>query len=169
MTTERHVAHLNWGILRADWDDPLVAPFADAVERVNARASAAPGFVWRHGDDAPEDFGALSQDPRLAATLSVWESATHLRAFVMRSVHGAFLRRRAEWFVPQPGPTYVIWPIAAGHRPAVAEAAERLDRLARRGPGSDAHDFAWLDESGRAAFPHGAGAGRARDRDVADA
>lgn len=139
-----HVAHLNWGILRGDWDDPVVAGFVDAAPTVNRLAVNSPGFVWRYGADGPEDFSVLSDDPRLAATLSVWTDAAALRSFVTRTLHGAFLARRAEWFVPQAGPTYVVWPIAAGHRPGPDEACAQLRRLAAQGPSAEAYDFAWL-------------------------
>ncbi|MBM9594107.1 DUF3291 domain-containing protein [Roseitranquillus sediminis] len=142
MKAARHIAHLNWGLLRADWDDPLVAPFVRAVDAVNAAAARAPGFVWRLPDE-DGDWSPLGDSPRLAATLSVWKSAESLEAFVTRAVHGAFLSRRAEWFVPLDVPTYVIWPVAPGHRPTPAEGKARLDRLAADGAGPEDFDFAW--------------------------
>ena len=45
-SSETHIAQMNWGILKADWDDPAVAEFADNIDRVNAVAMRAPGFVW---------------------------------------------------------------------------------------------------------------------------
>ena len=36
-----HVAQMNWGVLRADWEDPAVAEFVDNLDRVNAVAD-----VW---------------------------------------------------------------------------------------------------------------------------
>lgn len=147
--TGMHVAQLNWAVLRADWEDPLVAGFVDNLDRVNSVAERSPGFVWRMSDEdmeaaqlSPEDvFGG---NPRLASTMSVWESPEALDDFVHKTVHGAFLKRRAEWFEPIEGPTYVIWPVPAGHRPTLAEAKARLDRLAAEGPGPEAYDFPYL-------------------------
>ena len=42
-----HVAHMNYAILRHDWEDPRVAGFVDNLELVNAVAARSPGFVWR--------------------------------------------------------------------------------------------------------------------------
>ena len=144
-----HVAQMNWGVLRADWEDPAVAGFVDNLGRVNEVAERSEGFVWRMGDadmetaqmNPDEIFGA---NPRLASTMSVWESAEALEHFVHKTIHGGFLKRRAEWFEHQDAPTYVIWPIPAGHRPTLAEAKARLDRLAAEGPGPEAYDFAYL-------------------------
>ena len=45
------LAQINIGRLVAPEGDPLVQPFFDALERVNAIAEASPGFVWRLADD----------------------------------------------------------------------------------------------------------------------
>src|SRR5919108_4052308 len=42
-----HVAQVNIGRLRAPVDDPLVADFVAGLDRINALADGAPGFVWR--------------------------------------------------------------------------------------------------------------------------
>ena len=48
-----HIAHFSWGTLRAPVDDLQITAFAEAVPRVNSRAEASPGFVWRFGDERP--------------------------------------------------------------------------------------------------------------------
>jgi hypothetical protein len=48
----RHIAHFNWATLVADLDDRRVAPFVNAVPKVNAIAERSPGFVWRSGEEA---------------------------------------------------------------------------------------------------------------------
>lgn len=145
-----HVGHLNIIRFRYDWDAPELAEFVAAIETVNAVADRAPGFVWRMKDedaganpdnDANRVFGVAE---RFGATLSVWESAEVLEAFTHRTLHNTYLKRRSEWMLPQPGPSYVIWPIAAGHIPTMAEARGRLERLAVQGPSDDAYDFAYL-------------------------
>lgn len=47
-----HLAHFNWATLKAPVGDPRVAPFVDAVPKVNALAERSPGFVWRSGEEA---------------------------------------------------------------------------------------------------------------------
>ena len=70
--------------------------------------------------------------------LSVWESYDALHAFVYRSPHGAYLRRRACWFEPTRQPSTVLWWVEAGERPTVDEALRRLNLLQARGPSPQA-------------------------------
>ena len=144
------VAHLNWGTLVAPWEDPAVAEFVNNVGRVNDAAERSPGFVWRKPNDemdaeynALEGLGPLD---RLAATLSVWESAADLDTFVMRTIHGRFLARRENWFEPSNGPSHVVWPIEDRHRPTLNEARARVDRMIANGPTQDAYNLAWWRE-----------------------
>ena len=108
-------------------------------------AESAPGFIWRWADDGGQVAGGaydgIAGDPFLAASLSVWSDVGALRDYVYRSLHGDFFRRRAAWFTPMPGPTYVLWPCAATDRPTVAEGLARLDRLRQDGPGPQVQDF----------------------------
>lgn len=147
---QHHIAHLNWAYLAAPWGDPAVAGFTDNLARVNATAERMPGFVARPALSEQQIHRVLfarrgTFDPaREAATLSVWESAEELETFVYQTVHGGFVTRRAEWFVPVPGPAYVIWPIEAGHVPTLREADAALARLETEGAGPSAFDFKWL-------------------------
>ena len=54
------------------------------------------------------------------------------------------MARAGEWQLPQDAVTYVIWPIAKGHRPTLREARDRMDRLLAQGPTPDAYDFPYL-------------------------
>lgn len=149
----QHIAHLNWGYLRAPWGDPAVAGFVDNVDMVNAAAARSDGFVAR--PDSPDDAilglvrvkgheGPPDAD-RVAATLSVWETPQALWAFVYKTVHGRFVSNRSSWFVPQgDGAAYVIWPIEAGSTPDIREGVRRIGQLAARGPSADAYDFDWM-------------------------
>lgn len=140
------LASFNIGVLRYDWDDPRVADFAENIDRVNNIAKRSPGFVWMLDDDAmdaaqndPE--GLLGGNPRTASTLSVWEDADSLGRFVWTTVHRAFYARRDEWYGPDQGPRLVLWRVAEGHRPTIAEAMDRLQHIDRHGP--SAHAFGW--------------------------
>ena len=129
-----HLAELNFGILRHDWDDPRVADFADALAAVNAIAHRSPGFVWQLDPDAMEAAqtdaeGPLGGNPRMASTLSVWTDPASLWAFVDRSVHGRYLRRAAEWFEPGQSGHLVLWWIDEGRRPTLAEGMARFRHL----------------------------------------
>ncbi len=140
------IAHYNVARLKELPGHPAVAEFIDNAPRVNAVAERSPGFVWRLDDNSAtvtgsDTFQALAGDPYLAISLSVWENTELLMKFVKKTVHGAFLRRRAEWFHPWDGPNYVLWPIAVGHTPEVREGEQRLKQLAHQGASNDAFDF----------------------------
>ena len=99
MTDSWHLAQLNIARPRAPLDDPIMAEFMANLERINALGDASPGFVWRLQDDSG-NATALEQPfgPEMIVNMTVWESIEALRAFVFRSEHTGFLRRRAEWF-----------------------------------------------------------------------
>ena len=144
-----HIAQMNWGILRADWDDPSVAEFVENLDRVNRIAMRSPGFVWmmpeEEMDAAQNDAeGVFGGNPRTASTLSVWETPQALDHFVHNTVHASFMARSEEWQVPQKARQYVIWPTLAGHRPTLKEAKVRLDGLSANGPSPEAYDFPYL-------------------------
>lgn len=152
------LAEFNRGILRHDWDDRRVADFVRSLDRVNGLAQRAPGFVWMLGEAEMERAqldadSPLDAHPRLASTLSVWTDAQTLYDFAFRTVHRRFFDRGPEWFLPSQGPRLVMWYVAEGHRPDVAEAAERLSWLEDRGETPDAFGWTWLRGQGALAEP----------------
>jgi hypothetical protein len=94
--------------------------------------------VWRlQAEDGNATSIRISDDPRLAINLTVWESLDALNEFVFRTDHVVFLRRRAEWFERE-HTAVALWWVPAGHVPDVAEAMDRLARLEADGPTADA-------------------------------
>jgi putative acetyltransferase len=71
----------------------------------------------------------------------VWTSRETLSAFVYRSEHTPFLRRRREWFTPADGAAVGLWTVPAGHSPSLGEARARLDHLTTFGPTPYCHGF----------------------------
>jgi len=145
---EGPVAHLNILKFLYDWDDPRLGDFRRALDTVNAVAERSTGFIWRlpEDDPAPENdiarvFGTAD---RLGATLSVWASPWTLDQFTHNSLHGVYLKRRAEWAEAIGMPTYVIWPVSEGHRPTLEEGRDKLAMLTSDGSGPFAFDFAWF-------------------------
>jgi hypothetical protein len=108
-----HLAQLNIGRIRYEIDDPRMADFANNLALVNGLAERTPGFVW---------FEALER-------------------FVYQTLHKRFYGRRAEWFEHFEGAYFVMWWVAAGHRPSVEEAVARLDHLKQHGPSDHAFDW----------------------------
>lgn len=140
--TDFHIAQFNIARARAAMDDPLMAGFMARLDAINAVADASPGFVWRLQDDTG-NATALSayDDPRIIVNLSVWRSLEDPRAFVYRSAHAPVMAQRRGWFEPFGGPFMVLWWVAAGSVPDVAEAKARLATLAAAGPTADAFTF----------------------------
>ena len=91
-----HLAQINIGRLRAAVDDPMIADFVANLDRINAIADTAPGFVWRlvgEGNNAT-DIQPRPDDPLFAVNMSVWTGLDALAAFVYRTAHVEIMRRR---------------------------------------------------------------------------
>ena len=137
-----HLAQINIGKLVAPQGDLRVQPFFDALDRVNALADAAPGFVWRLQDESGNAMGiSYSPDPLLAVNMSVWQDADALFDFVYRSSHTPVLARRRDYFQKFDGAYQALWWVAAGHIPTVNEGLSRLWLLDRFGPCPQAFTF----------------------------
>lgn len=152
-----HLAQVNIGRLVAPEGDPRVAPFFEALDRINALAEASPGFVWRLKDEAGNATGIrYAPDPLLAINLSVWTDADALFAFVYRSAHTPVMARRREFFTRFDGAYQALWWVPAGTTPSVNDALSRLWLLDRFGPCPEAFTF-------KARFPEPGVAGPPED------
>jgi hypothetical protein len=140
-----HLAQLNVGRLVADTDDPRVAEFMAALDRVNELGKRMPGFVWMMEGSGEPGTGntdaRIGGDPRFIANLTVWESVEALETFVWGTIHKRFYERRAEWFEVLGDMHFVMWWVKPGHRPTLAEGLARLDHL--RAEGDADHAFGW--------------------------
>ncbi|MGH6947278.1 MAG: DUF3291 domain-containing protein [Kiloniellales bacterium] len=151
-----HLAQLNVARALAPLDDPKLADFMAALDRINALADAAPGFVWRlQGDSGNATDIRHDQDPNLLVNLSVWEGSEPLFDYVYKSAHSAVMARRREWFEKRAGPHLVLWWLPAGALPSVNEAMARLARLAAEGPTPAAFTFKQRFAPPAAAMPAG--------------
>lgn len=158
-----HLAQINIGTMVAPTDDPRVAEFMGALDRINALADAAPGFVWRLQTEAGNATAIqIFPNPLELVNLSVWTSLDDLRRYVYHSDHVGFLRRRTEWFEAE-AKRVALWWVAAGTIPTLAQAVGRVRFLERYGPSPWAFSFARpepplvmettsLDDSGTAAL-----------------
>ncbi len=140
-----HLAQLNIARLKHPIDDSRIADFVANLERINGLAERSPGFVWRLKDESGNatDIGGFD-DPSLIVNLTVWETPGHLEKFVWQTVHQRIYNRKSEWFSPEPEATFVMWWIAESHRPDIAEARERLERLRAHGDTNEAFGWAYL-------------------------
>jgi hypothetical protein len=133
-----HLAEINIARLSHSIDHPLVAEFADNIDRINALAERADGFVWRN---VAETSGPIEGDDRMIATLSVWETAEQLDRFVFGTVHRRFFERRHAWFDVLDRMGVAMWWVRPGTRPTLAAALKRLAHLDTHGPSETA--FGW--------------------------
>lgn len=137
-----HLAELNVGRLIAPVDDPRVAEFIGALDRINGLGKRMPGFVWiMEGEGAGNTDAAIDGDAQYVPNLTVWEDIASLEHFVWNTVHKQFYDRRAEWFEVLGAMHFVMWWVPEGHRPTLNEALDRLDHL--RAHGDTDHAFGW--------------------------
>lgn len=156
-TDEWRLAQINVGRLVAPKGDPRVAPFFDALDRINALADRSPGFVWRLQSEAGNatDLQTTS-DPLFLVNISLWSDAQALFDFVYRSAHTPEMARRQQFFDRFEGAYQALWWVPAGHIPSIDEGLSRLWRLDRYGATQEAFTF-------KARFPAPGHSGRPID------
>jgi hypothetical protein len=146
-----HLAELNVGRLLAPTDDPRVAEFMGALDRVNGLGKQMPGFVWMmegSGEPGTGNTGSkIGRDPQMITNLTVWESVATLEHFVWNTVHRTFYERRQEWFQVLGKMHFVIWWVPVGQRPTLEEALERLEQREANGDSDAAFGWAYLKEA----------------------
>lgn len=147
----KHLAELNIGRLVADTDDPRVAEFMAALDRINGMGKRMPGFVWMMEGSGEPGTGntetKIDGAPRFVANLTVWESVETLENFVWNTVHRQFYERRKDWFEVLGEMHFVMWWVPAGHKPTLDEALERLELRKARGDTEEAFGWEWLAEA----------------------
>ena len=155
MTEGWHLAQVNIGRLAAPADDPQVAGFFAALDRINALAEASPGFVWRlTGEGNSATDLQPTPDPRVIVNMSVWSDPESLFEFVYRSAHTPVMAQRRGWFDRFDGAFQALWWIPAGSLPTVDDALARLWLLDRFGPSDRAFTFkARYPRTGSAGLP----------------
>ena len=148
-----NLAELNIGRLAAPTDDPLVAEFMGALDKVNGIGKRMPGFVWMmEGSGEPGTGNTennIGDDPQFVANLTVWEDADSLRNFVWNTVHKQFYDRREEWFEVMGEQHFVMWWVPEGHEPTLEEALERLEARKARGDSEAAFGWDHLEDAAR--------------------
>lgn len=139
--SNRELAQINIGRMVAPIDSPVVAGFVDNLERINALADSAPGFVWRLQSDAGDATEFRIFDEDTLVNMSVWKDVESLHHFVYRTAHVEIMRRRKEWFELMRDAYQTLWWVPQGHKPSLQEAGQRLELLRQHGPSPDAFTF----------------------------
>ena len=136
-----HLAQLNIARMKHALDDPEMKDFVDNLDRINALAEQAPGFVWRL---QTEDGDATSVDfygPDVLINMSVWADVESLHRYVYRTAHAEVMSRRKQWFDRLRKAYTVLWWIPQGSLPTLQQANEKLQFLRQQGPGPEAFTF----------------------------
>jgi Domain of unknown function (DUF3291) len=135
------LAQLNIALLKAPLGSPELADFVANLDRINALAEAAPGFVWRLQTEEGDATALRPLGDNVLVNMSVWQDVESLNRYVYKSAHVEVMRRRKEWFERSSAAYLVLWWVPRGHRPTIEEANERLALLRAHGPAPRAFDF----------------------------
>jgi len=136
------MAQANIAWMHGALHEPVMSGLASRVDEIYRLAEASPGFVWRLPDSEAThnalspfetDFPGFHRD-RFFYNMSVWESLEDLRNYTLYSAHAELLNERHQWVDSIVGASVALWWVPAGHRPDIAESAERLRSVRDRGP-----------------------------------
>ena len=148
------LAEVNVARLKAPPGDARVAPFIDALDRINAVAERIEGFVWRHVDGTGNATDTrVAPDPLVIYNASTWEGVEALERFVWGTVHARFYERRAEWFDALGSVHFAMWWVPPGTKPTPDDATARLAHLGANGPSERA--FGWREAPGATSWRQG--------------
>jgi len=136
-----HLAQVNVARMRANAADSLMSDFRSRIDEMNSLAEGSRGFVWRlRGSEIrPEELLVFEKysppfnPERFFYNMSVWENADDLKRYVFNSTHVEMIRGKSRWMDHFDGVSLALWWIPAGHRPTVAESAERLLAVREKG------------------------------------
>ena len=135
------LAQLNIAKMKYSIASDEMTDFVDNLENINALAERSPGFVWRlqteEGDATSIDFFG----PDVLVKMSIWADIESLHSYVYKTAHAKIMSRRKEWFHRVDEAYTVLWWIAEGQIPTLAEAGEKLEQLKSAGHGPLAFSF----------------------------
>ncbi|MCJ8319632.1 MAG: DUF3291 domain-containing protein [Colwellia sp.] len=137
-----YLAQLNIAQTLAPIEDVLMKEFVDNLEPINQLAEQSQGFIWRLQDEAGDATHIrIFDDPSIIANMSVWQDVESLKAFIFKTHHINFLKRKREWFEKMPEENHVMWWVEEGHTPTLEEAKERLIHLRQHADSPFAFSF----------------------------
>ena len=135
------LAQINIARILAPIDDPIMAEFVANLDRINALADAAPGFIWRLQSSDGNATSLRPYDDTIIVNMSVWTDPDALHEYVFRTQHVEIMRQRKQWFSKFDGAYSCLWWVPAGHIPTVEEAKQRLEHLRTQGDSAYAFSF----------------------------
>ena len=135
------LAEINIAELKAPLDSPQLKDFVDNLDRINALAESSDGFIWRLKGDGNDATSLRPLGDNVIVNMSVWKDAETLRNYVYNTAHVEILKRKREWFSRMSKAYMVLWWVAEGHEPTVAEAVAKLEHLRKHGATAEAFTF----------------------------
>ncbi len=136
-----HLAQLNIATMKYAKDSAEMKEFMDALEAINLLAESSEGFKWRLKDETGNATDYTMFDEKTIVNMSVWQDVESLKRYVYKSGHAYYIGRRKDWFEMPAQAHTVLWWVAAGHKPTISEAEERLNHLREHGPTQHAFTF----------------------------
>jgi len=79
------LAQLNIAVLKAPLESPVMAEFVANLDRINAVAEAAPGFVWRLQTEEGDATALRPLGENVLVNMSVWRDVEALNRYVYKS------------------------------------------------------------------------------------
>ena len=141
--TNYQIAQINIARMKGvNITDPIMKEFVDNLNNVNALAESSAGFIWRLKDDTNNATNLNPyDDEQVIINVSVWKNIETLEAFVHKTFHTDFLKRRKEWFKAFGKAYTAMWWVPNGHFPTIQEAVDKLDYLQKNGATEFVFDF----------------------------
>ncbi len=139
--SEYYLAQLNIAQMKYPQESPEMKDFVDNLDRINALAESAPGFIWRLQTEDGDATSIKFFGEDTLVNMSVWKDIESLHDYVYRTAHVEIMRRRKEWFDRMKSASTVLWWIEKGHIPTLEEADEKLFKLRDYGSTPDAFTF----------------------------
>ncbi|PIA81952.1 hypothetical protein BFR04_11645 [Gaetbulibacter sp. 4G1] len=138
---EHNLAQVNIAKRLAPMDDPIMQDFVNNLDKINAIADSADGFVWRMQDEDKELGAKVFEDDALLINMSVWKSLESLFEYTYNSGHIEVFKRKKEWFSKMKMMHMAFWYIPKGYEPTFQDAKDRLDYLNKHGDTPYAFSF----------------------------
>ncbi len=135
------LAQLNIAQTLAPADSPQLAEFVANLDRINALADAAPGFVWRLQSEIGGAISSHLFGEDAIVNMSVWDNIEPLHDYVYRSAHIEIMAKRKQWFEQLREAYSVLWWVPAGSIPTLMQARDKLELLRSIGPSPEAFTF----------------------------
>ncbi len=136
-----YLAQVNIAKRLAPMDDPIMQDFINNLDRINAIADRADGFIWRMQDEDKALGAKIFQDDTLLINMSVWKDLESLFKYTYHSGHIEVFKRKKEWFSKMKMMHMAFWYVPVGYEPTFQDAKDRLDYLNKHGDTPYAFSF----------------------------